>query len=489
MKRLAGFVAATFREVVVLVMLVVAALVAALVAVPEAQGAAGITLPAQRTVTLPNGARLILAQKRDVPLISFAAYVQGGALTDPVGKEGLASLTAEMLRKGAGKRSAQQIAYEIDTAGAVFGMGSGVEVTWFSGEFLARDEGLMVDLLRNILRNPTFPDSEFVKLKQQSIDAMKSLKDNPNNLLNAYGNAFALAGHPYARPVGGDETSLARITREDVLAMYRSHYGGDRLIVSMVGDFDPKRMEGVLRRAFGDWARAPGTRPVATAPARARGKRVLLVDKPDATQTYFWIGNVGISRTDPERDAVDVANTALGGRYTSMLNTALRIQSGLTYGARSRTLRLMQPGPVAITTYTKTESTQRAIDLALETLERFRDSGLDSLTMMSVQNYLAGLYPTDYETSDQIAGVLAGLAHVGLPITDVTEYTGRILALERPKVQTVARRVFPARDDLVFVLIGNAAEIRSVAKRYGEVTEIEFDEPLIETVARATKTP
>ncbi|HEU5311397.1 MAG TPA: insulinase family protein, partial [Candidatus Eisenbacteria bacterium] len=110
-------------------------------AVPVAHGA-DITLPAARIVTLPNGARLILAEKRDVPLISFSAYVQGGALTDPVGKEGLAALTAEMLRKGAGKRSAQQIAYEIDTSGAVFGMGAGTEVTWISGEFLERDEGL-----------------------------------------------------------------------------------------------------------------------------------------------------------------------------------------------------------------------------------------------------------------------------------------------------------------------------------------------------------
>ena len=457
-------------------------------AVPVAHGA-DITLPAARIVTLPNGARLILAEKRDVPLISFSAYVQGGALTDPVGKEGLAALTAEMLRKGAGKRSAQQIAYEIDTSGAVFGMGAGTEVTWISGEFLERDEGLMVDLLRDILRNPTFPDSEFVKLKQQSIDALKSQKDNPNNLLSEYGTAFAMAGHPYARPVEGDETTIARITREDVLAAYRSHYGGDRLILSIVGDFDPKRMEGVLRRAFGDWARAPGTRPTAPVPARARGKRVLLVDKPDATQTYFWIGNVGISRSDPDRDAVDIANTALGGRYTSFLNTALRIQSGLTYGARSRTLRLIQAGPVAITTYTKTESTQRAVDLALETLDRFRKTGLDSLTMLSVQNYLAGLYPTDYETSDQIAGIFAGLAHMGLPVTEVTEYTGRILALDRAKVHTVLRRVYPPPEDLAIVMIGNAAQIRSVAKRYGEVVEVRFDQPLIETVARAAKTP
>jgi zinc protease len=450
--------------------------------------AATIQIPPARTMTLSNGARFVLAEKRDVPLISFMAYIQGGALTDPEGKEGLAALTAEMLRKGAGKRTAQQIATELDASGAVFGLGSGMEVTWISGEFLARDEGLMVDMLRNVLRNPTFPDSEFVKLKQQSIDALRSEKDDPNNLLTEYGTAFAMAGHPYARPLEGDEATIARITRDDVLGAYRTHYGADRLIIVMVGDFAPKRMEGVLRRAFGDWSRAPGTRPVVPASKRAPGRRVLLVDKPDATQTYFWMGNLGISRTDPDRDAVDVANTALGGRYTSLLNTALRIQSGLTYGARSRTVRLTQAGPVAITSYTKTESTQRAIDLALETLERFRTTGVDSLTMNSVQNYITGLHPTGYETSDQIASSLAGLTNAGLPVTEVTGYTDRIAALDSAKVHAVARRVYPAPDDLVYVFIGNAAEIRPVAGRYGTVVEARFDQPLIETVQTAART-
>jgi zinc protease len=452
-------------------------------------GAETLRLPPSRTFTLPNGARVVLAEKREVPLLSFVAYVQGGALTDPEGKEGLASLTAEMLRKGAGKRTAQQIANEVDAAGAALGLGAGMEVTWISGEFLARDEGLMVDLIRNLLRNPTFPDSEFVKLKQQSIDALRSAKDDPNNLLGAYGTAFFFAGHPYARPVDGDEATLARITRDDVLASYRAHYGGDRLILSVVGDFSSKRMEGVLRRALGDWPRAPAARGVAPEPKRAAGRRVLLLDKPDATQTYFWIGNLGIARDDPDRDAVDVANTALGGRYTSLLNTALRIQSGLTYGARSRFQRYAEPGAFAITSYTKTESTQRAIDLALETLTRFRNTGLDSLTMNSVQNYITGLYPTNLETSDQIASSLAGLIHAGFPLTEVTGYTGRITALDSAKVHAAIRRVYPAADDLTLVLIGNAEQIRPAARRYGEVAEARFDPPLIETVRKAARIP
>lgn len=470
--------------------MVLAALAAfAAVWTPLRAGAAPIQLPPTRTVTLSNGARLVLAQKRDVPLISFTAYLQGGALADPEGKEGLASLTADMLRKGAGKRSARQIAYEVDTAGGALSTGSGMEVTWLSGEFLRRDEGLMVDLLRNVIRNPTFPDSEFVKLKQQTIDALRSAKDDPNNLLSAYGAGYFFGAHPYGRPVDGDEASLARITRDDVAAAYRANYGGDRLILAMVGDFDPKHMEGVLRKAFGDWPRAQTALPVAPEPRRAGGRHVLLVDKPDATQTYFWLGNLGISSKAPDRDAVDVANTGFGGRYTSILNTALRIESGLTYGARSRVSRFAQPGAFSITSYTKTESTQRAIDLAIEKLAQFRAAGLDTTALSSVKNYLSGLYPTSLETSDQIASRLAGLIHAGLPATEATEYTDRIGKLDSATVRVAIQRVFPSSENLTIVMIGNAAQIRETARRYGEVVEAKFDQPLIETVRKAARTP
>jgi predicted Zn-dependent peptidase len=448
-----------------------------------------LRLPPTRTLTLPNGVRLVLAEKRDVPMISFIAYLQGGSLADPEGKEGVASLTADMLRKGAGKRSARQIASEVDAAGAALSTGAVMEVTWISGEFLERDQGLMVDLLRNLLRNPTFPDSEFVKLKQQSIDALRSAKDDPNNLLTAYGTGYFFGSHPYGRPVDGDEASLARITREDVLAAYRANYGADRLILAMVGDFDPKHMEGVLKRALGDWPRAQTPRPAVAKPKRATGKHVLLVDKPDATQTYFWIGNLGISKYDPERDAVDVANTALGERYTSLLNTALRIKSGLTYGARSRFQRYAEPGAFAITSYAKTESTKRALDLALETLGHFRSTGLDAELLSSVRNYLTGLHPTNLETSDQIASSLAILVHADLPWTEVTAYTDRIAALDSAKVRAAIQRVYPPSEDLTMVLIGNAEQIRPVARQYGEVVEAKFDQPLIESVRKAARTP
>ena len=446
------------------------------------RAAAEIHLPPTREVTLANGAHLVLAEKHDLPLIAFHAFVRGGSITDPPGKEGLAALTGDMLRKGAGKRSARDISEATDGAGASFATGASYEIFWVSGEFLARDDALMLDLLRDVLRRPLFPDSEFVKLSRQTVDELRSEKDDPWDVLGDYGLAFLFPDHPYGRPVDGDEATVARITRDDVLACYRERFGGDRLIVTVVGDFDSRRMESRLRAAFEDWPRAAAPLPTVPDPPRVRQRRVLLVDKPDATQTYFWMGNLGIARKDPDRDVVDVANTAFGGRFTSILNSELRTKSGLTYGVRCRTMRLGQPGSVAISSFTKTDSTRRAMDLALELLGRLRERGLDSTMVASVKSYLSGLYPPQLETAGQIASTLADLAYHGLPVSEATGYVERIERIDAKSILPVIRRVYPAPEDLSIVMIGNAARIRKVARTYGPVREVRFDQPLLQAV-------
>jgi len=445
-----------------------------------------VVLPPVRDVRLPNGARLILAEKHDVPLIAFEGYLRGGSVTDPPGKEGVASLTAEMLRKGAGRRSARQIAEAEDGVGASLESGAGLEAAFVSGEFMSRDQALMLDLLRSVLREPAFPDSELTKLRDQTVEGLRADKDDPLAMLSQYAAAFFYEGHPYGRPVAGDEATVAALTRADVLDSYRSNYGGDRLILAMVGDFDARAMEAKLRGAFGDWGRA--AKPVAEIPPASRrsGRRVLLVDKPDAVQSYFWMGNLGVSRTDPDRVPLDVVNTAFGGRFTSMLNTALRIKTGLTYGARSRLSRLTKPGTVAIASYTKTESSQKAIDLALETLDRLHSAGMDEQTLGSATRYIAGQYPAAFETGSQVADALAQLAFYGLPPTDVTEYPARVALVRRPEaLKPLIERVYPTSRDLTFVVIGNAKAVRPVLSRYGKVFESSIETPLLAGVRGA----
>lgn len=450
-------------------------------ALPPAR-AQTIRLPQIRDVTLPNGARILLAERHDVPLVAMGAYIRGGSLADPEGKEGTAALTAELLRKGAGRRNAEQIAEAVDAVGGSFSTGSGMETTYLSGEFLKGDADLMIALAKDVLRNPTFPDSEFVKLRSQTVEGILASKDDPGDVYRAYGAAHFYGAHPYGRPIGGDEATVASITREDVLRCYRDQFGGDRLILVVVGDFAGAAMEAKLRAAFGDWGKAAGTMPPVPEPERVAGRRVLLVDKADATQAYFWIGNRGTSVLDPDRDVLDVANTAFGGTFGSLLNSELRIKSGLTYGASSRLQRLAAGGAVGIGSYTKTESSVKAIDLALRVLRDFRERGLDSARLSSARNFINGQFPTGLETAGQLAGQLASNAFYGFDLEEITGYPARVAAVDSAAVARAVKRVYPPDSDLAIVIVGNAAKLRGMAKRYGPVREIPLSRPMIEAL-------
>ena len=436
-----------------------------------------IKLPDYQSVTLDNGATVLLMPRHDVPLVSASVVIRGGALADPPGKEGVAMLTADLLGKGAGNRDALAFAQTVDGAGGSLGFGASQEAIVGNAQFLAKDAGLMLSLLADALLRPTLDAAEFDKLKRNAIAGLASNKDgDPRQLIGQYADAWLFRGHPYGRPTGGDETSLAGITLADVQAYRRQHTGGDRLILVLAGDFDPGVLLPQVTQAFAGWGKAQGVLPQVSAKAKETGRRVLLVDKPGATQTYFSLTNVGSVHGDPAEAAQDIVQTVFGGRFTSMLNTELRVKSGLTYGARSSISRPRTPGAVAVSSFTKTESTQAAIDLAIATLERLHREGLDTQAITSAKQYIAGQFAPDLETAPQLAAQLASLALYGDTRDAVDGYLGRIASATADQV-TSARGVFPASADLVIVAIGDAARIRDVMKAYGPLTEMKLADP------------
>ena len=159
-----------------------------------------------------------------------------------------------------------------------------------------------------------------------------------------------------------------------------------------------------------------------------------------------------------------------------MLNTELRVKSGLTYGARSGIDRPRQPGMAAITSFTKTESTKAAIDLAIATLDRLHKDGLDAATLQSARNYIAGQFAPELETAPQVAAAIANLTLYEDSRDAIDGYLGRVAAAT-PEQVAAARAVFPDSKDLVIVAIGDAARIRSVMAGYGALTEMKLNDP------------
>jgi len=447
---------------------------------PAAAGEApaGVRLPAFERLTLGNGAQVALMPRRDTPLVSMTVVVRGGSLADAPGREGTASLLADLMQKGAGVRDAVQFAEAIEGAGGRLALTSGAEALALGASFLARDVGLMIELSSDALLRPRLEPAEFEKVRALAIQSIAAAKDSdPRALVGEYGDAWLFRGHPYGRPAGGDEASLASVTIDDVKRHFDVQLRGDRLIIAVVGDFDPADVRGRLEAAFGSLARAGAAAPAAAAARPLEGRRVLLVDKPGAAQTYFWLGNVGAARTDPDRIAQGVVNTVFGGRFTSMLNTELRVKSGLTYGARSGFDRRAQPGAFSITSFTATASTVQAIDLALATLDRLHAEGVDAPTLQSAQAYLLGQFPPTIETNGALAARLADLMLYDLGPEDVDEFAARVAAVDVAGARRTIERSFPRSRDLAIVLVGDADRIRDQVRKYGPVTEMKITDP------------
>jgi predicted Zn-dependent peptidase len=228
----------------------------------------------------------------------------------------------------------------------------------------------------DILLNPVFPQAEVTKLVQQRIDGIKAAKDRADSVIARYFATYLYGKHPYARAVAGDELSLAALTRADVQKFYDTHYVPANTILAVVGDFNSAEMRSTIEQLFDGWAAKAAPMVRIDAPEAVKGRRLLLVDKPDSTQTYFYVGNVGITRMNPDRVAISVVNTIFGGRFTSRLNTALRVDSGLTYGARSQFEQRKTAGPFLISTYTRNSSTEQAMDLTLKLLSSLHQDGI-----------------------------------------------------------------------------------------------------------------
>ena len=432
-----------------------------------------VPVPAHQRVTLGNGLKLILVPRADVPLVAFNLVLRGGARLDPVGRDGTAALTADLLTYGAGARDAYAWADAVEGAGGNLDAGAHGEAILVHGQFLARDAALMLQLLSDAVLQPRFAAEEFAKLRDRRIEELKAVKDSsPQALLGNYGRALLFGGHAYGRAVGGSESSLLQITLADVTHYYASEFGADRATLVIVGDFAPDSMQKAVTAAFGAWHRAAQPLPPLAEPARISGRRVLLVDAPGATQTYFWLGNVGVARRFAQRAALQISNAAFGGRFGSMLNRELRIKAGLTYSASSAFTRGTVSGDFAISSFTQTDNTARALDLALATLGRLQADGLDATTLASARAYLLGQYPLAFETSGDWAGAFGDLDLYDLPESYIGEFGTELINTDASVLKSVIDSAYPSPDNLAIVLIGDAAKIRAAASKLGPVTEM-----------------
>jgi zinc protease len=440
-------------------------LAVALAAPLAAQLAAQVKLPPYTRDVLPNGTVVYLVPKPGLPLVNFRVVVKGGKESEPAGLAGLATLTAGLLRRGTTQSTADQFAEELDGLGGAFGVNAGREAVDISAEFLKKDFDRGLTMVADAVLRPAFPEAEVKKALARAADGVKSLKDNPAAAItNFYDTLFFGAAHPYGRVT--DEASIDSMRRDDIVAYHKRIFAGRNLVVIVAGDFDPATATRRVAETFGAAPAGTAFEWTADQPPAAAA-RVLLIDKPDATQTYFVIAQPGARRTSPDRTALLLVNTLFGGRFTSMINEELRINTGLTYGARCQVDQSRLTGGLYISSYTRTETTERALDLSLEVLKRLRTQGISADQLASAKAYTKGTYPPQtVQTADQIAAVLGDMELFGLGRDEVDGFFARVDGVTLEQANAAVQKYYRT-DNLTFVLLGNASKIRTAAAKYG----------------------
>ncbi len=430
-------------------------------------------LPAFETTTLPNGLTVYLMERHEVPLIAVRAIVKAGSVNDAM-HAGLSSLTGDALLLGSVSTSKAVLDQAFDFRGAHLAGASSAETSSVAADFARDDAAKLLPLFADIVQAPGFDAAELDKLRARKVNGLKQAKESPRNVVQNYYRSMLFGAGAYANPSGGTVSSVGALSRADVQNFHQRFYRPDNAAIVVVGDFKASEMRAQIAALFGQW-HASGAAPAAqdNGKVQADKARVWLVNKPDAIETTFLIGGLGIARNDPDYVPLQVLNTIVGGRFTSWLNDELRVNSGLTYGARSEFATLSQTGTFAISSFTALPKTEAALDLALKTYQRLWDKGIDAATLASAKAYVKGQYPPRFETSGQLAGLLGEMFAAKVGREQIDNFMKDVDSLTPARAKQLVDQHFP-RKQLQMVLVGKADAIRKIAAKYGEVTELDI---------------
>jgi len=449
---------------------------------PPALGAPrDLKLPPIVKATLSNGLPVWIVEQHEVPVASVSLLVKSGGTADPAGKYGLASLTAAMLDEGAGTRDALALADAIDYLGASIGTGAGFDSSSVSlyTPVARLDEALAI--MADIAIRPAFPDNELERLRKERLTSLLQIRDNPPAIGSvAFPRLVYGETHRYGTGLAGTTTSVTALTGADLKAFHAAQYHPANAHLIVVGDVQPKAALDMLEKSFGSWKAAPGAvaapRPL-TAP-EARPRTVFLIDKPGAAQSIIRIGWSGVPRSTPDYYAIQVLNTILGGSFTSRLNTNLRETHGYAYGAGSSFDMRLNAGPFVASANVQTDKTSESlIEFFKELTAIARPIAAGELE--KAKNYLALGYPSDFETTQDVASKLSELVIYNLPESTFNEYVSKVQAVTAADVERVAKK-YVTPDRFAVIVVGDLKTIEADVRKLnlGTVRIVPIDEIL-----------
>lgn len=390
-----------------------------------------------------------------LPLVTVLALVDAGACADPPGGEGTASLTARTLAEGSGTLDGLALAERFEALGTSFAAHADWDSTVARLTVLRDRLGEAFTQFAEVVRGPAFPAMDVARRRDERLADLAQLLAEPRALADRrFIGALYSADSRFTRPAGGDAATVAILDAERVRSFHSKRYGPTNTTLVIVGDCTPEHARDLALRAFGDWRVSPvAPAPVPVENARA-GRRTLLVRRTDAAQSEVRIGHIGVPRSHPDHLAIVVMNAILGGLFSSRLNLNLRERNAFTYGASSGFDWRRGAGPFVASSAVKNEVTGRAVEEMLREIDRMRAAPPSDEEVSLATEYLAGVFPIRYESTDAVAGALAAAATFGLPEDWFATYRAAVQRVNATAVHAAARAHLDP-DRLLVLVVGD----------------------------------
>jgi zinc protease len=427
---------------------------------------------------LDGGALALLEPSHALPLVSLVVALRCGSAVDPPDKVGLARIALRMLRRGCDGMTAEQIDFRIDALGAEMTVDTSPSTVAIHAQVIARNIDPFVELLARLLTAPTFPVDELERLKRETVAEIVEARDSDRIVAHKALQRTLFPGHPYGRNPGGTIPGVESIGPADVLAFYRRFVTQANVVVGIAGDVTAERAPELARKLVAGIGRGEPIDDAVPEPEVRSGRALLLVDKPERTQTQILVGGLGTAPHDEDHAPLVLANGIFGGTFTSRLVTEVRVKRGWSYGTsarvsidRRRQAWLMGAAPAA-------GDAGPCLKLMLELMATWVSDGVTPGEVTFIKNYLVRSHAFEVDTATKRLHHALDVELLRLPPDYYSSWTKRVRSVT-PKAASAAvkSRIHPG--DVTIVVVGTAAEVleplKGAVADLREATVVPFD--------------
>jgi predicted Zn-dependent peptidase len=428
-----------------------------------------VAWPKRTLRTLSNGMQVVVAESRAFPKISAQLFFRSGNAVVAQSNPGIAGMTATVVRTGTTRRDSRRIEEDLRRMGADLGSHAGADTSAISVSGLTEFSKELLELVAELAQNASFPEDEFERERRQRFEELRIERTTPGFLANERFRRVIFGEHPYAI-IAPAEEQVASYRREHLVEYYREHYVPSDSLLVVVGDFAAEAMLDQVEKIFGAWKSPRPAPPNFPAPPRHSGRRVHVVHLPGAVQAQIVLGNLGITRRDPDWYRVVLANSIYGGAFHSRLVLNIREQKGYTYSPRSGNNALREYGYFTVHAAVRNDVVAATLTEIFYEMDRMRSLPVTPEELESARNYLSGVFSLGVATQDGILGQLSTVYLERLPEDYLETYRARIHELSAADILVAARRHFDSKNSDV-VVVGDRGQVFEQAALFGDVAE------------------